>query len=287
MPKALEDLLGVAVSGPGTETLACARPDVRPVAETMDLPEVPGFEADSIMGDPPSSTEGPKASPRALPLVDLSASQVLAAPASSKDDVVAFDELFEKFCGAGSNQVAYFDECWSKLAKEKTSEAQAIEKEHKERQPKKPLFDVTNMDKAAKPIETEPVGKHQMNEKASQWQLRKDVPPYMIDRITMPSWQTWSKAGQTDNLKRSLRYLKYTLSILIILKFRSFLLGIIVLRGGLCLPGSETPPHAEARAEAASRDRRAPRLFRTLLNGGGGEQRGLPLVGLREVESEG
>ncbi len=126
-----------------------------------------------------------------------------------------------------------------------------------ERQSKRPLFDLTNLDKAAKPIETEAVGKHQINEKASQWQLRrglgiggivgsvgryiaafwldlsliwfdlfrltnvhcnmlvnlsdaspawnalrqtssdfrKDVPPYMIDRITMPSWQTWSKVG--------------------------------------------------------------------------------------------
>jgi hypothetical protein len=46
-----------------------------------------------------------------------------------------------------------------------------------ERQSKRPLFDLTNLDKAAKPIETEAVGKHQMNEKASQWQLR-----------TWPSW---------------------------------------------------------------------------------------------------
>ena len=37
--------------------------------------------------------------------------------------------------------------------------------------------DLANLDKAAKPIETEPVAKHQLNEKATQWQLRKDVPP--------------------------------------------------------------------------------------------------------------
>eukprot|EP00490_Sorites_sp_Unknown_P014790 CAMPEP_0114640406 /NCGR_PEP_ID=MMETSP0191-20121206/1683_1 /TAXON_ID=126664 /ORGANISM="Sorites sp." /LENGTH=219 /DNA_ID=CAMNT_0001852331 /DNA_START=24 /DNA_END=679 /DNA_ORIENTATION=+ len=133
----------------------------------------------------------------------MSTSQVLAAPASNKDDVVAFDELFEKFCGAGgSNQFAYFDECWSKLARDKGKASGALAdadgalaevKEPKERQSKRPLFDLTNLDKAAKPIETEAVGKHQLNEKASQWQLRKDVPPYMIDRITMPSWQTWSK----------------------------------------------------------------------------------------------
>merc|ERR1712137_407597 len=27
----------------------------------------------------------------------------------------------------------------------------------------------------------------------AHWALNKDVPPYMIDRITMPSWPTWSK----------------------------------------------------------------------------------------------
>jgi hypothetical protein len=37
------------------------------------------------------------------------------------------------------------------------------------------------------------VHKHQLSERAAQWQLHKDVPPYMIDRITMPSWPTWSK----------------------------------------------------------------------------------------------
>lgn len=216
MPKALEDLLGVAVlSGPGTsEALAaCTQPqaavmeneDFAPpdmadgMAEFSDAADVAdvGSGASAMAASPPKGREKP------LPLVDMSASQVLAAPASSKDDVVAFDELFEKFCGAGgSNQFAYFDECWSKLARDKGKTSGALAdaegalaevKEPKERQSKRPLFDLTNLDKAAKPIETEAVGKHQMNEKASQWQLRKDVPPYMIDRITMPSWQTWSK----------------------------------------------------------------------------------------------
>eukprot|EP00913_Durusdinium_trenchii_P006816 g6407.t1 len=216
MPQALEDLLGVAVSGPGNEALAVPQSQAPQSTAPDMLPDVPcalGPEGDDEMGafgesdapDAPSLASPPKTQ-KLVPLVDMSASQVLAAPASSKDDVVAFDELFEKFCGAGgSNQFAYFDECWSKLARDKNSKnsgaladaenALAEVKEPKERQSKKPLFDLTNLEKAAKPIETEAVGKHQMNEKASQWQLRKDVPPYMIDRITMPSWQTWSKAG--------------------------------------------------------------------------------------------
>jgi len=215
MPKALEDLLGVAVlSGPGTSEALAACTQPQPAMEEnedmgpAEMPDglgdfsdaasaVGGASAGGVTNSPPKNKSQP------LPLVDMSASQVLAAPASNKDDVVAFDELFEKFCGGGSNQFAYFDECWSKLARDKNGKtsgaladaegALAEVKEPKERQSKRPLFDLTNLDKAAKPIETEAVGKHQINEKASQWQLRKDVPPYMIDRITMPSWQTWSK----------------------------------------------------------------------------------------------
>jgi hypothetical protein len=52
---------------------------------------------------------------------------------------------------------------------------------------------LSGLEQPARPIETEPVAKHQLSERAAQWQLHKDVPPYMIDRITMPSWQTWSK----------------------------------------------------------------------------------------------
>ncbi|CAJ1402133.1 unnamed protein product [Effrenium voratum] len=212
MPKALEDLLGVAVSGPSAEALAAISQPIPANLEAeaeLGPPDMPdfadedmgstghgGMEASSECGAPSSTQE----KPRALPLVDMSASQVLAAPASSKDDVVAFDELFQKFCGGGANQFAYFDECWSKTHKAKSSLADAegavVEakepKEPKDRSSKRPLFDLTNLE-ATKPIETEAVAKHQMNEKASQWQLRKDVPPYMIDRITMPSWQTWSK----------------------------------------------------------------------------------------------
>ena len=131
-----------------------------------------------------------------VPLGDVQASQVLAAPggSTSKADVVAFDELFQKFCGAGgSNQFAYFEECWSKPGRGKAGKASSAladaqegalaavpekeGREAKERQPKRPLFDLANLDKPAKPIETEPVAKHQLNERATQWQLRKDVPP--------------------------------------------------------------------------------------------------------------
>eukprot|EP00418_Pyrodinium_bahamense_P062655 CAMPEP_0179090420 /NCGR_PEP_ID=MMETSP0796-20121207/41251_1 /TAXON_ID=73915 /ORGANISM="Pyrodinium bahamense, Strain pbaha01" /LENGTH=768 /DNA_ID=CAMNT_0020787991 /DNA_START=60 /DNA_END=2366 /DNA_ORIENTATION=+ len=148
---------------------------------------------------------------RLLPLADAEAPQALAEVGTAKpsEDVVAFDELFEKFCsGGGSHQFAYFDECWAKLPSEKEGwqcmgaladaqegalvaapEAQEV----KEKPSKRPLFDLSNLDKPLKPIDTEPVHKHQLSERAVHWQLHKDVPPYMIDRITMPSWQTWSK----------------------------------------------------------------------------------------------
>ena len=128
-------MLGVAVlSGPGTsEALAaCTQPqaaeneDMGPpeISDGADFSEVDAASAAgalSAMASPPKGKEKP------LPLVDMSASQVLAAPASSKDDVVAFDELFEKFCGAGgSNQFAYFDECWSKLARDKGKTSGAL-----------------------------------------------------------------------------------------------------------------------------------------------------------------
>jgi len=129
--------------------------------------------------------------------------------ADTTEDAIAFDELFEKFCGAGgSHQFAYFDECWSKVAKDKDGQAVALADAAgdgvlapvsdaapgaRERAPKRPLFDLTNLDQPAKVIETEPCHKHQLSERAAQWALHKDVPPYMIDRITMPSWPTWSR----------------------------------------------------------------------------------------------
>jgi len=163
------------------------------------------------------SMEPASGRPGAPPLPLADAAEVLLADgkpgASAKEDVIAFDELFEKFCGVGGqHQFAYFDECWGKLARDKDGKvAAAIADEEsatvgadgvlvpketpaaKERPNKRPLFDLSGLDKPAKPIETEHVQKHQLSERAAQWQLHKDVPPYMIDRITMPSWPTWSK----------------------------------------------------------------------------------------------
>jgi len=50
-----------------------------------------------------------------------------------------------------------------------------------------------DLNRPVKPIETELAHKHQLSEKAVQWQLNKDVPPFMTNRITMPSWPQWSK----------------------------------------------------------------------------------------------
>jgi len=220
MPKGLENLLGAAgASGPGAAAAIAAASQV-PLQDVADMGAgedmadfgPPDMEQDVSFGgvSAPSMPSAGGAPSALVPLADAPASQVLEAPggASSRDDVVAFDELFEKFCGGGgSNQYAYFDACWSKIGRDKDgkvltgalADAQpegavvpAVEKEGRERQQKRPLFDLTGLDKA-KPIETEPVAKHQLSERAAQWQLHKDVPPYMIDRITMPSWQTWSK----------------------------------------------------------------------------------------------
>ena len=92
-----EDLLGVAVlSGPGTsEALAaCTQPQAAVENEDFAPPDMAdgmaefsdaadGSGASAMAASPPKGKEKP------LPLVDMSASQVLAAPASSKDDVVA------------------------------------------------------------------------------------------------------------------------------------------------------------------------------------------------------
>lgn len=133
-----------------------------------------------------------------LALFDAGAGGV---PAS--EDAIVFDDLFEKFCGGGgSHQFAYFDECWAKMAKDKDGKAlgvlqdapaEELAKDESKEKVKRPLFDLSGLDKPARPIDMEPVHKHQLSDKAAQWQLHKDVPPYMIDRITMPSWQTWSK----------------------------------------------------------------------------------------------
>ncbi|CAK0893362.1 unnamed protein product [Prorocentrum cordatum] len=161
---------------------------------------------------------GAGAGAAALPLADMEPlGGDFRRNTSSSEDVIAFDELFEKFCGGGgAHGFAYFDECWGRQRDPKASvgaiqdaQAQAAaggeegvlavpgdvqpEAGGRERPQKRPLFDLTGLDKPAKTIETEPVHKHQLSDRAAHWQLHKDVPPYMIDRITMPSWPTWSK----------------------------------------------------------------------------------------------
>lgn len=166
-------------------------------ADHGDLPS-PGGVADAF--SPPRAPDAP------LPLADAGGNVGL----SRNEDVVAFDHLFEKFCGGGGgHQFAYFDACWAKqLARDKDGKlcdplpdaddaggslVSAEEGFAKEKPQKRPLFDLAALDQPPRPIETEPVHKHQLSERAAQWQLHKDVPPYMIDRITMPSWPTWSK----------------------------------------------------------------------------------------------
>merc|ERR1719277_2281344 len=155
----------------------------------------------------------------ALPLADMEPlGGDFRRNTSSSEDVIAFDELFEKFCGGGgSHSFAYFDECWGRHKDPKApvgaiQDAQAqtaaggvggdqdvlavpadAPPEAREKPQKRPLFDLTGLDKPAKTIETEPVHRHQLSDRAAHWQLHRDVPPYMIDRITMPSWPTWSK----------------------------------------------------------------------------------------------
>lgn len=171
-----------------------------------DLPSPGGVDDMPQAFSPPRGPDGPGA---ALPLAD--AQLVASGELSRNEDVVAFDHLFEKFCGGGgAHQFAYFDACWAKqLATDKDGKlcdplqdadagaggavASTDAADVKEKPQKRPLFDMASLDQPPRPIETEPVHKHQLSERAVQWQLHKDVPPYMIDRITMPSWPTWSK----------------------------------------------------------------------------------------------
>lgn len=189
-----------------------------------DEPIFGDFGGDSMMPEEVSpEAAGPSGPPSALaprdgrghvslPVAEGDHAIVAVRPCLRGDeDVIAFDELFQNFCRAGgSHQFAYFDECWSKASKDGKdgkgkdagkggSEANGVlvpadlPGGPKERGSKRPLFDITGLEQPVKPIETEPVHKHQLSERAAQWQLHKDVPPYMIDRITMPSWPTWSK----------------------------------------------------------------------------------------------
>jgi len=225
LPDSLEQLLGPAAAG---RPLTMSRPLATAPAPLMDQNDVSDVPepADPFMDDgdcmpmddsmlpegtglalagPPVSYD-PSAS--MLPLADADA-PLGQSGAGSSEDAIAFDELFKKFCGKGEHQFKYFDEAWAPRAREKDGKC-AIDDGHvddigggqlvpadlpepREKASKRPLFDLSSLDKPVKPIETEPSHKHQLSEKAAQWQLHKDVPPYMIDRITMPSWPTWSK----------------------------------------------------------------------------------------------
>eukprot|EP00747_Dinoflagellata_sp_TGD_P065413 gnl/TRDRNA2_/TRDRNA2_154346_c0_seq3.p1 gnl/TRDRNA2_/TRDRNA2_154346_c0~~gnl/TRDRNA2_/TRDRNA2_154346_c0_seq3.p1 ORF type:complete len:788 (+),score=204.71 gnl/TRDRNA2_/TRDRNA2_154346_c0_seq3:90-2366(+) len=146
-----------------------------------------------------------------MPLTDMDESIVAAGPyGRGSEEASAFDELFKQFCGTGASttQFNYFDDCWAKLVSEKQgkdskdekvqaatgAEGQLVLADGEDRKVKRPLFDLAGLDKPVKPIEMEPAHKHQLSERAAQWQLHKDVPPYMVDRITMPSWPTWSRS---------------------------------------------------------------------------------------------
>jgi len=222
LPKSLEMLLGPQ---PGQGAPARALPSVPPpplvdmddgaypveADHGEDLDDLP--PACEIGTDPHPDFQAPDglggSSELPMPLQDAQLpDQDECRAAGMDEDVVAFDDLFEKFCGgAGAHQFAYFDECWGKgndkggdgigvLADTDSAGGAlvaAVAPEPKEKMPKRPLFDLADIDKPVKPIETEPSQKHQLSDRALQWQLHKDVPPYMIDRITMPSWPTWSK----------------------------------------------------------------------------------------------
>jgi len=189
-----------------------------------DLPAAEDFDVGGeVPFDPASSDVAPTSLPAgransSLPLMDVEAPRpgVGTTDANGKDDGDAFDELFQKFwAGGDSHQFGYFDECWAKNKTGKANQGVLADAQqdvdangvivqqdvdangvpvpaHKRAQ-KRPLFDLSGLDKPARPIETEPVHKHQLSERNAHWQLHRDVPPYMIDRITMPSWPTWSK----------------------------------------------------------------------------------------------
>lgn len=173
--------------------------------EDIDMPGA-AWNDEGNVGD---STMAP------IPIADAMGAQVVHHIPGNSVNVdggkEAFDELFAKFCSGGLNQFSYFDQVWAPNAREKDgrgvlmdapAEGQLVQpgaggREKGEKAQKKPLFDLEGLDQGLKPIETEPSCRHQLNEKAAQWQLYKDVPPYMIDRITMPSWPTATKNNFT------------------------------------------------------------------------------------------
>mmetsp|Transcript_123898 Transcript_123898/g.246613 ORF Transcript_123898/g.246613 Transcript_123898/m.246613 type:complete len:814 (-) Transcript_123898:98-2539(-) len=162
---------------------------------------------------------------KAETIVDI----VQSIPSNS---AIAFDELFEKFCSGPvlQQQFAYVDQELARPPDTHEAEAAAAEAtaatasadfsnmegfiddagaalvllpddetpsaQPSQREKRKPVVDLVGDDfnkGGVKPIETEPAHKHQLSEKAVHWQLNKDVPPFMTNRITMPSWPQWSK----------------------------------------------------------------------------------------------
>lgn len=207
-PKELEELLGkppVPAVRPQTRSTAMVPHPGPGPAPLLDA-EAPDMHMDDG-GDAPEHFSAATPNRRDSNLIPLEGEMAAGEGAIvCAESNRAFDELFEKFCaGSSSHQFAYFDECWTRKARDKENKALGVLAdgaadaaqpgavvEGKERPPKRPLFDLSNVEQP-KRIETEPVQKHQLSERAAHWQLHKDVPPYMIDRITMPSWQTWSK----------------------------------------------------------------------------------------------
>merc|ERR1719498_2231407 len=197
----------------GNET---SPPELECPIDDGQLDDAPEISDMPDMGDDNEGTWDGDCGPSApVPIADdLGAQVVHSMPGAINVDngKEAFDALFSKFASAGMNQFAYFDQCWAPLPREKDGkgvltdgqelsapEGQLVQPLNTkgERGQKKPLFDLAGLDQAAKRIETEPSARHQLNEKAAQWQLYKDVPPYMMDRITMPSWPTATKNNFT------------------------------------------------------------------------------------------
>jgi hypothetical protein len=184
-----------------------------PDPEPLDVPQGEAFPFGPNDGDTGAFGGGNSvAELGSLPLADMEPFGTVSSTPRNQD-AIAFDELFDKFCAGGaSSNFAYFDGCWAGGVKEPKSSQLVLADEQANageiggndgqlvaadgkavRQPKRPLFDLSGLDRPLKPIEYEPAHKHQLSERQAAWQLQKDVPPYMIDRITMPSWPSWSK----------------------------------------------------------------------------------------------